>query len=59
MDNKWPQHGMTLKRYDELFNDTSLALTDEEWDAGWYFSNDYDGLLVNSDWEGHELGFDD
>lgn len=53
--SKWPGHGMSEERYGELFNDVTLSLTQEEWDNGWYFSNDYDGLLVNSAWEGHEL----
>jgi hypothetical protein len=46
---------MTPKRYDELFNDINLHLTPEEEELGWYFSSDYDGLLVNRYWEGHEV----
>ncbi|WOZ57454.1 hypothetical protein [Pseudomonas phage vB_PseuGesM_254] len=55
MSNAWPQHGMTLKRYNELFEDVTLALTPEEFQNGWYFDSDYDGLLVHESWEGHEV----
>lgn len=48
-------HGMTDERYGELFNDVTLSLTPEEIKAGWYFSSDYDGLIVNRWVEGHEM----
>lgn len=51
----WPQYGMTNERFWQVFNDINDKLTVEEEKAGWYFSTEYDGLLVNRYWEGHEL----
>lgn len=50
------EHGMSCQRYREL----SLGngpLTDQEKADGWFFDEEYDGLLANRAWEGHE-GFD-
>lgn len=49
------KHGMTDERWAYIFNNLSERLTPEEITAGWYFSDDYDGLLVNRWDEGHEL----
>lgn len=48
-------YGMTPERYDYIFNTLEEQLTLEERQAGWYFSSEYDGLLVNRHWPGHEL----
>lgn len=45
--------GMTKVRYHELqYGDGTL--TPEEIAAGWFFDDDYDGLLAHDSWEGHE-----
>ncbi len=48
--------GMTRARYNELCKDLRLALTEAEVAAGWYFDEEYDGLLVHESWPGHERG---
>ena len=40
---------MTVDRYEEIQIGQSDNLTQEEVDAGWYFCNDCDGLLVNKE----------
>lgn len=55
MNSKYEVGGMTKKRYGELFNDVTLNLTEEEVKAGWYFSDEFDGLLIHTSWPEHEL----
>lgn len=49
---------MPAARYKALQNG-EVKLTQEEKDAGWFFDDEYDGLLANRAWEGHEGGFND
>jgi len=37
---------MTDERWTELMEDNNAKLTQEEKDDGWYFSDEFDGLLV-------------
>lgn len=53
--NKYEVGGMTMTRYDELSNDVTLFLTDEEVKNGWYFSDEFDGLLIHTSWDEHIL----
>lgn len=46
---------MTYERYGELYNNIELNLTQEEIDAGWYFSDEFDGLLIHTSWPEHDL----
>lgn len=47
------QPGMLRTRYHELQNGNG-TLTPEEIAAGWFFDDDYDGLLAHTSWLGHE-----
>ena len=47
---EWPQFGMTNERYGELYNSIDLLLTPEEIEAGWFFSDAFDGLLIHKSW---------
>ena len=42
--------GMSHNRYMELSNDLALHLTKAEYDAGWHFCFDWDGMLIHKDW---------
>lgn len=44
------QHGMTKERYQELSDSFDLHLTKEEVANGWFFSDEFDGLLVHKSW---------
>lgn len=50
LKEKYEVGGMTYERYGELFNDINLDLTPEERQAGWYFSDKFDGLLIHKSW---------
>lgn len=39
---------MTKERYEELDN-AGTGLTQAEYDAGWHFCHDWDGLLIGPD----------
>ena len=41
---------MDDKRYDELMNNKDTQLTDEEYEAGWHWCLDWDGLLIGPGW---------
>ena len=56
LKEKYEIGGMTYKRYGELFDDINLDLTLEEKEAGWYFSDEFDGLLIHKSWP--EADFD-
>lgn len=43
----WPAD-MTNERYRELNADQTTTLTPDEFDLGWHFCYDWDGLLVNA-----------
>jgi hypothetical protein len=55
LDDKYEVGGMTKERYGQLFNDVTLNLTEEEANNGWYFSDEFDGLLIHTSWEEHIL----
>lgn len=37
---------MTPDRYRQLMDNPEETLTKEEWDSGWHFCNEFDGLVV-------------
>lgn len=39
--------GMTKQRYYQLAQSLTLNLTAEEFDAGWHFCPDWDGMLIH------------
>ena len=47
------QPGMLRTRYHQLQHEGG-TLTAEEIAAGWFFDDDYDGLLAHTSWPGHE-----
>lgn len=47
--------GMTPQRYNELMTNLDSVLTEQESINGWFFSNEFDGLLVHESWP--EAGF--
>jgi len=52
---------MTKDRYEELSEDIELALTPAELTEGWYWSLDFDGLLIHKTWteaENDNVGYD-
>lgn len=51
--NQYEKHGMSKARYAELSKGDG-KLTEEEIKNGWFFDDEYDGLLANRAWEGHE-----
>jgi len=53
--DKRDEHGMTRARYNQLSRSADLNLTQEEIDAGWFFHNGFDGLLVHKSWPEAEL----
>lgn len=46
----FPNLGMTVDRYHDLMNDTKAKLTPEEVESGWFFSDEFDGLLIHKTW---------
>jgi hypothetical protein len=40
---------MTPERYQQLSDDRELPLTEEEFNEGWHFCYEFDGLLVKGD----------
>jgi hypothetical protein len=40
---------MTEERYNQLMDDVLLSLTPDEFQEGWHFCNEFDGLLVKGD----------
>lgn len=52
----WDRHGMTETRYDQLMDNGTLQLTEDELRNGWYWSPSWDGMLVHKTWS--EARFD-
>lgn len=48
-----PMKEMGKERYN-LLQSGFADLTKKEIESGWYFDDEYDGLLVHKSWEGHE-----
>lgn len=42
--------GMTKVRYNFVFDSLDEKLTSQEVKDGWFFSDEFDGLLVNKAW---------
>lgn len=51
--SQYEKQGMSNARYAELSKGDG-KLTEEEIKNGWFFDDEYDGLLANRAWEGHE-----
>jgi len=52
---------MTKDRYDELMLTESKELTPKELEEGWYWSTEFDGLLIHKTWiesENDNVGYD-
>lgn len=46
----YDNNGMTKERYFVIINNLDENLTEKEINDGWFFSDEFDGLLIHESW---------